>query len=98
MSESEDNNPEVILGKYKQMMTECQQYASKMNELSFEKDEYRLVLEKLQTLEPERKAFRLVGGVLVERTVGEVLPVVSESLSKVKFIVILFVTMTFVNR
>ena len=80
----EDTNPEVIIAKYKQLMSECQQYATKMNELSFDKDEHRLVLEKLQTLEPERKAFRLVGGVLVERTVGEVLPFVSENHNKVK--------------
>lgn len=44
-----------------------------------EKDEHRLVVDNLKKLEPERKAFRLVGGVLVERSVGEVLPIVSQN-------------------
>lgn len=35
---------------------------------------FRLVEQTLQPLEAKRRAFRLVGGVLVERTVGEVLP------------------------
>jgi len=34
----------------------------------------RLVEETLTPLDEKRRAFRLVGGVLVERTVGEVLP------------------------
>ena len=80
---SEYLSPEAIINKYKTYMAECQQYASKMNEFNFEKDEHRLVLEKLAGLEPERKAFRLVGGVLVERTVGEVLPFVEENYQKV---------------
>ncbi len=34
----------------------------------------RLVEETLAPLDEKRRAFRLVGGILVERTVGEVLP------------------------
>lgn len=40
----------------------------------------------MEPLDPERRAFRLVGGVLVERTVKEVLPSVAtnrENLEKV---------------
>lgn len=33
-----------------------------------------LVIETLKDVDPSRKCFRLVGGVLVERTVKEVLP------------------------
>ena len=33
-----------------------------------------LVEETLLPLDPNRKAFRLIGGILVERTVGDVLP------------------------
>jgi prefoldin subunit 2 len=40
---------------------------------------FRLVLETLETKEASRKAYRLVGGVLVERTVGEVLPSVRQN-------------------
>lgn len=34
----------------------------------------RIVIETLQDVSPERKCFRMVGGVLVERTVTEILP------------------------
>ena len=33
-----------------------------------------LVIETLTPLEPSRRCFRMIGGVLVERTVKEVLP------------------------
>jgi len=35
---------------------------------------YRLVVDTISPLDGDRKCFRLVGGVLVERTVKEVLP------------------------
>ena len=38
---------------------------------------FRLVEKTLKPLDPERRAYRLVGGVLVERTVLEVLPSVT---------------------
>ena len=34
----------------------------------------RLVIETLKEVEKDRKCFRMIGGVLVERTVNEVLP------------------------
>lgn len=36
--------------------------------------EHELVIETLKDVTPERKCFRMVGGVLVERTVKDVLP------------------------
>lgn len=36
-----------------------------------------LVIKAITGLEPERRCYRMVGGVLVERTVGEVLPVLT---------------------
>jgi hypothetical protein len=48
-------------------------------QLTLERDEHKLVVETMSKLESERKAFRLVGGVLVERTVGEILPAVSQN-------------------
>lgn len=47
--------------------------------MSVERDEHKLVVDTLSKLENERKAFRLIGGILVERTVGEVLPAVSQN-------------------
>lgn len=47
---------------------------------------YRLVLETLTPLPGDRKCFRLINGVLIERTVKDVVPALktnSEGLSKV---------------
>ena len=52
---------------------------SKITELDLERQEHALVLETLTPLEGERRCFRLVGGVLVERTVGEVVPAVTRN-------------------
>eukprot|EP00979_Chaetoceros_neogracilis_P006665 scaffold1355_cov165-Chaetoceros_neogracile.AAC.18 len=75
MSDSEkplDENQ--VIAKYKELQSTCQSFATKMSELEQELSEHRLVEETLIPLDVKRRAFRLVGGVLVERTVGEVLP------------------------
>eukprot|EP01041_Mallomonas_annulata_P000186 gene186-320_t len=81
---SEENNPEVILNKYKNMTAECQNLTAKISELNMSREEHKLVVETLSTLNDDRKAFRLVGGVLVERTVGEILPIVSQNYEGIK--------------
>jgi len=50
-----------------------------------ERDEHKLVIEQLSTLESERKAFRLIGGILVEKTVGEALPAVEQNYEGVSY-------------
>eukprot|EP00539_Tryblionella_compressa_P004692 CAMPEP_0178753898 /NCGR_PEP_ID=MMETSP0744-20121128/11863_1 /TAXON_ID=913974 /ORGANISM="Nitzschia punctata, Strain CCMP561" /LENGTH=93 /DNA_ID=CAMNT_0020407757 /DNA_START=214 /DNA_END=495 /DNA_ORIENTATION=- len=55
-------------------MAECQQLMNKIAELESDKNEHVLVEETLQPLDGNRRAYRLVGDVLVERTVAEVLP------------------------
>lgn len=88
------NDPEVILSTYKRMSSDCQAMAAKISELSMERDEHKLVIDTLTSLEPERRAFRLIGGVLVELTVGEVMPRVTENFEGVLllsfFVVLLF--------
>ncbi|TRM68202.1 Prefoldin [Schizophyllum amplum] len=66
-----------IQQNYSRMQTELQSIAQKIGELESEADEHGLVLNTLNdTLaeEPDRKCFRLIGGVLVERTVKDVVP------------------------
>jgi len=48
--------------------------------------ENRLVIETLKEVEKERKCFRMIGGVLVERTVGEVLPALEANKEQVKLL------------
>ena len=45
----------------------------------------RLVIETLEGVEKDRKCFRMVGGVLVERKVGEVEPALTSNRDKVRF-------------
>ncbi|CAO3589170.1 unnamed protein product [Absidia cylindrospora] len=60
--------------QYNQYKNELQAMAQKIGELESEVEEHKLVIDSISPLEPERKCFRMVGGVLVERTVKEVLP------------------------
>jgi|EP00624_Nannochloropsis_granulata_P000446 prefoldin subunit 2 len=61
--------------------------ATKLHELEQECSEHELVIQQLTPLDPSRKAYRLVGGVLMERTVAEVLPILRETASKLRTIV-----------
>ena len=47
--------------------------------VEMDRNEHRLVEETLQPLDPDRRAYRLVGSILVERNVGEVLPSVTSN-------------------
>nr|CAG4644491.1 EOG090X0L97 [Lepidurus arcticus] len=65
---------EEIIHGFNQLRNEQRQLISKVSELEAEQNEHKLVIETLDEVEESRKCFRLVGGVLVERTVKEVLP------------------------
>lgn len=60
--------------KFRDLQNECANLINKITELEMDRNEHRLVEETLAPLDEKRRAFRLVGGILVERTVGEVLP------------------------
>mmetsp|Transcript_21336 Transcript_21336/g.30684 ORF Transcript_21336/g.30684 Transcript_21336/m.30684 type:complete len:111 (+) Transcript_21336:116-448(+) len=68
------NASPAVVQKYRELMQEIQQIGNKVVELEIDRNEHRLVEEVLAPLDPNRRAFRLVGDVLVERTVEEVLP------------------------
>lgn len=61
-------------------------------QLNYERDEHKLVVDILGKLESERKAFRLVGSVLVERTVGDVLPTVSQNFEGVSDLACMYIS------
>ena len=64
-----------------------QELATKIAELDGEVAEHRLVIKTLEKTSSDRKCFRMIGGVLVERTVGEVLPAVKQNESGVSKII-----------
>ncbi|PRP79150.1 putative prefoldin subunit 2-like isoform 2 [Planoprotostelium fungivorum] len=73
-----------VLTLHKQMRAELQSIANKLGELEVELNEHSLVIGAIEKLDAQRKCFRLVGGVLVERTVEEVLPAVTKNKEGIK--------------
>lgn len=74
---------QIQYSNYKNIL---QQLAQKIGDVELEAEEHKLVLETLEPLSGERKCFRMINGVLVERTVQEVVPALktnSDGLKKV---------------
>uniref|UniRef100_UPI00398F3681 prefoldin subunit 2 n=1 Tax=Pristiophorus japonicus TaxID=55135 RepID=UPI00398F3681 len=67
-------SPEQVLAGFNRLRQEQRGLAGKGAELEQEAAEHGLVIDTLTEVDPGRKCFRMVGGVLVERTVREVLP------------------------
>jgi len=61
------------------MKSDINAISRKVAELEQQRDEHNLVIKTLSKLEASRKCYRMVGGVLVQRTVGEVLPAVTQN-------------------
>ncbi|KAI7835553.1 hypothetical protein COHA_010547 [Chlorella ohadii] len=72
----EPRNEDEVVARFQQLLEERDQLTSMSLERQQEVAEHDLVIKTLEPLEAGRKCFRLVGEVLVERTVGEVLPAV----------------------
>ena len=68
-----------MMQKYNQLLSSSQQLVQKISDLETDKNEHVLVEDTLKPLEGSRRAFRLVGECLVERTVSEVLPSVTSN-------------------
>ncbi|OIW08155.1 hypothetical protein TanjilG_06698 [Lupinus angustifolius] len=69
-------NEQAVANIYAAMRSELNQIYSKITELEMEVSEHSLVVNAIQPLEPSRRCYRMIGGVLVERTIKEVLPAV----------------------
>lgn len=78
-SGSEPINEQVVANRWSVLRTELNQLNSKITELEMELSEHSLVIGAIQPLDPTRKCYRMIGGVLVERTIAEVLPAVQRN-------------------
>ncbi|KAF2270679.1 Prefoldin beta-like protein, partial [Lojkania enalia] len=70
---------------YQNYKNTLQAIAQKIGDIEQEAEEHKLVLETLEPLSGDRKCFRMINGVLTERTVKEVVPILktnSEGLKK----------------
>ncbi|KAJ0422460.1 Prefoldin beta-like protein [Aspergillus carlsbadensis] len=63
-----------LQAQYTNYKNTLQQLAQKIGEIEQEAEEHKLVIDTLEPLPRERTCFRMVNGVLVERTVDNVLP------------------------
>jgi len=79
--EQQEAMKDKIVQTWKSMKSQVQQIATKIAELDGERAEHALVLKTIKPLDPARRCFRLVGGVLVERTIKEVIPAVEQNLA-----------------
>ncbi|RMZ83520.1 hypothetical protein DV737_g1614, partial [Chaetothyriales sp. CBS 132003] len=73
-SEAAVRKQQDLQTQYTNYKNTLQSLAQKVGEIEQEIEEHRLVMESLQPLPHNRKCFRLTNGVLVERTIKEVLP------------------------
>jgi len=74
-----ENEAQQILQTFHQMRNEQKSLINKIAELEQDLTEHKAVLGKLTEVAGDRRCFRVIGGVLVERTVAEVLPAVSNN-------------------
>eukprot|EP01080_Neovahlkampfia_damariscottae_P000331 gene331-6745_t len=80
MQQQQYSEEEVaIIKQYQSLYNQYVQLQNKIDEIESEHYEHGIVIEAISKLEKERKCHRLVGGVLVERTVGEILPALQKS-------------------
>ncbi|EOY18378.1 hypothetical protein QUC31_006535 [Theobroma cacao] len=81
-SKSESKEPvneQIVANTYGAMRSELNQIYSKITELEMEVSEHSLVINAIQPLDQSRRCYRMIGGVLVERTIKEVLPAVQRN-------------------
>ena len=69
----------VVANRFNNLQRQSQSTRRKIAELDNELQDHILVLQQLEPLDDERRCFRLIGGVLVERNVGEVKPKIIEN-------------------
>ncbi|OAR00133.1 hypothetical protein LLEC1_06583 [Akanthomyces lecanii] len=84
--EDEANLDVDLQAQYSNFKNVLQQIAQKIGDIEQEAEEHKLVLETLEPLPEDRKCFRLINGVLVERTVKDIVPALQtnqEGLKKV---------------
>jgi chaperonin cofactor prefoldin len=83
-AQSEQEESQRIVQHYKGLRAQISETANKINELDSDRNEHELVLRALTGLDPARRCYRSIGGVLVERTIAEVQPAVQKNLKGVR--------------
>ncbi|XP_012219064.1 prefoldin subunit 2 [Linepithema humile] len=79
-------NAEEILTEFQTLRDEQRMCVKKLSEMEMELNEHKIVIDTLKNVDPKRKCYRMIGGILCERTVEDVMPALvtnKEQLAKV---------------
>lgn len=87
MASKGGSNEEKIVAQFQQLRQEQRAIALKITELEADNNEHELVIDTLKDVEGDRKCFRMIGGVLVERSVKEVLPALRKNKEQITGVV-----------
>jgi len=79
-----DPNAQEIVGHFHKLREEQRALVQKVAEIEAEEHEYNVVIQTLDGVDISRRCFRLIGGVLVERTVGDVVPALKQQREQMK--------------
>ncbi|XP_043478246.1 prefoldin subunit 2 [Leptopilina heterotoma] len=85
LSKRGKSNEEIFAG-FQSLRNEQKLMANKLSEMEMELNEHKIVIDTLKTVDPRKKCYRMIGGILCERTVQEVMPALvtnKEQLTKV---------------
>eukprot|EP00775_Hariotina_reticulata_P000314 gene314-526_t len=70
----EPKSEQEVVSRFQQMRQAVRMTWEKLNDIEAEAAEHDLVIKQLEPMDKSRKCFRMIGDVLVERTVAETLP------------------------
>jgi len=69
------------------LRNQVQSIAEKIGELEAERNEHALVVKTIEPLDPDRRCFRLINGVLIERDIKTILPAVQKNLNGISEVI-----------
>ncbi|TGZ73272.1 hypothetical protein CRM22_001615 [Opisthorchis felineus] len=81
-SKAKGQSEEEIVEGFNRLRYEQRSIASKINDLEMDQREHSMVIKVLQGVDPNRKCMRIIGNVLIERQVKDILPALETNVQK----------------
>ena len=86
-AKGDQGKAQEIVAHFHKLREDQRMLVQKCAEIESEEHEYNVVIQTLDGVDPKRACFRLIGGVLVERVVGDVLPALGTQRDQMKGLV-----------
>jgi prefoldin subunit 2 len=83
----EPKSEREVVARFQEMRQQLAELSNKIADLEAEAHEHDLVAKTLRPMDAARSCYRLVGDVLVQRTVGETLPAVERNQAGIEGVV-----------